>query len=296
MAYVSRHIPRIAIRRETRGIGDMIMMEPLFRLFFSTYKSFVLDLYLHRDVLDVHRYHPNVNKIFHVDELQENEYDYIYDLSTPCIDYEQDNISNIIKSRTQIWSEECNIRYEGQSPLLYITKDQIDYGLNYISSLSRKTICIGYKSLDDWRDYPHMDLLIFELAKTYDLVVIDKNKNMELETEISNRKLSSNILQVDNEDLLNVFGIINACSYVVAIDSMVAHVAGAFHLPSYVIFGSIDPKIRLGNYGHKYQTPKKFNLCGKQPCFYSICQGQWCLETIHPWSIVKDVKAMISSN
>jgi ADP-heptose:LPS heptosyltransferase len=284
---------RVGIHRSTRGIGDMIMMEPLFAMLCDKHGVKGIELYLAGEVREVHRHHPLVSLISHCrsrsrfDRADYCELDHVYDLSDACFKHELLHQPNIAKGRTQIWAEACGLTYEGTpAPKLWLP------GEDGVSALKAKftgprTIAVGYESRDQWRSYPHMNDLILELAKFARVHVFH---GYPMPSLVERLQGAHDVEVFDSCNLRELFWRIKGCDLVVSPDTAFVHIAGALNVPAYGIFGPTDVNIRMRDYRTQWRAPKPYRPCRRSPCWYEACRGQYCLSTLHPKDLAHDVR------
>ena len=284
---------RVGIHRSTRGLGDMIMMEPLFAKLCAKHDVDQIELFLVGSVQEVHRHHPLVSLVSWCqsrDGFDRDDYpdlDHVYDLSEACFRHELANQPNITKGRTQIWAEACGLEYDGEpAPKLWLPSE------DGVSALKAKftgprTIAVGYESVDSWRSYPYMDDLILELSK-FARIWVFHNEEMPSLTE--RLPADSRVELFDRCHLRELFWRIKGCDLVVSPDTSFVHIAGALNVPAYGIFGPTDANVRMRDYLTQWRAPKPYRACRRAPCWYQACRGQYCLTTLHPKDLAREVE------
>jgi ADP-heptose:LPS heptosyltransferase len=284
---------RVGIHRSTRGIGDMIMMEPLFAMLCNKHDVQGIDLHLAGSVREVHRHHPLVNAIdicrsrggFDRDAYP--GLDHVYDLSDACFMHELANQPNITKGRTQIWAEACGLTYDGEpAPKLWLSSEE---GVSAVKAkfTGPRTIAVGYESVDEWRSYPHVDDLILELAKFARVWVFH---DYEMPSLMGRLPDAADVELFDSCNLRELLWRVKGCDLVVSPDTAFVHIAGALNVPAYGIFGPTDANIRMRDYLTQWRAPKPYRACRRAPCWYEACRGQYCLSTLHPRDLARDVR------
>jgi ADP-heptose:LPS heptosyltransferase len=287
------HVMRVGIHRSTRGIGDMIMMEPLFAMLCNKHDVQGVELYLPWEVMEVHRHHPLVTAIDRAWPRYERfpdpypDLDHVYDLSDACFKYELANQPGITKGRTQIWAEACGLTYDGDPPpKLWLPGED---GVSAVKAkfTGPRTIAVGYGSKDEWRSYPHVDDLILELAKFARVWVFH---DYEMPSLMERLPDGADVELFDSCNLRELFWRIKGCNLVVSPDTSFVHIAGALNVPAYGIFGPTDANIRMRDYLTQWRAPKPYRACRRAPCWYEACRGQYCLSTLHPKDLARDVR------
>jgi len=286
---------RVGVHRNAHGIGDIVMMEPLFAMLCEKHDVPGIDLHLARSVREVHRHHPLINRIdicrrrSRYDRADYPQLDHVYDLSDVCLAYELENQPHITKGRTQIWAEACGLTYDGEpAPKLWLPgRDGVPGAKPKFSG--PRTIAVGYEPSDAWRSYPYMDDLILELMTFARVWVFHRSPMPSLVRRLPPQ---GNVEVFDSCCLAELFWRISGCDLVVSPDTSFVHIAGALNVPVYGIFGPTDAEIRMRDYAIRWRAPQPYRACRRAPCWYQACGGQYCLSTLHPGDLARDVQQL----
>jgi hypothetical protein len=245
-------------------------------------------IYIARNLHPVFENHPLMFTL-RVPPIPDGEmmrYDHIFDCSDYCARYESAVQPNIDKNRPQIWVEGNGYTWHKRAPRIYLTAEERAFAKDYLKDFPRPIVGVGYKSVERWRDYPYMNLLIQALSKEYPTILVFHDKAIHV-------KFSENVHLIVGARLRKLFALVGECAVVVAPDTAHVHIAGALGVPVFGLFGPTDGNIRLMDYGVPFGLPRKFTVCGRQPCWYSPCKGRWCLSTLSPSKVVAGVKALM---
>jgi len=217
------------------------------------------------------------------------EYDHIYDVSSAASLFEMVAQPQIHRNRTEIWSEHCGVSYvrgNDPPPTLYLSPEESISALK-ASIRTGRAIGVGYASVDECRNYPHMDALIERLMWLGEVWVFHDKPLDELADVYSSSR--SRVKLFTDIGVRELMWRVKACSVVVSPDSALVHIAGAFQIPTYGIFGPTDPLVRMWDYDVPWNAPPRFRQCGRSRCWYEPCIARPCLSTLHPDTVVSDM-------
>lgn len=247
---------------------------------------------LQAGLLPVFENHPSVHERIPFEEVLPAQK--VFDCSTVCAETEASQEPNIQENRTAIWARACGWEGPIQSPRIYFTDAEQSKIQKRRENYPHPIIGVGRRSMEGWRDYPYMPMLISHLSRRFKagvVVVFDKGK--EASSSGSQHRLGKNVREEVGNSLRDYFQKIAACDVVVSPDTAHIHVAGAVNVPIYGIFGPTDGNLRLTDYDVPFVLPRPFLACGRQPCWYKPCPERWCLTTLSPKSIVRDVERLL---
>ena len=284
---------RLLFVRRTRGLGDAVMMTAAVERVTEHFRRLTRDVESHvliqRAYLPVWQTNPIVKfaRAFR-DNDGKSGYDRVFDLSTVCAEYEAmcERFNRPVdKNRPQIWTEACGVEWKRTAPRIHLALEETVAAWTWEMGhhLDRPIIGVGYASIESWRDYPHIDLLIELLAKRYGTVLVFHDK--EIPTGFP-----SNVVGCIGLPLREMFQRVASCDAFVGPDTAHVHVSGALGIPTFGLFGPTDGRIRLSDYDALFGLPEAFRRCGRQPCWYQPCEGRWCLSTLKPKKIVESLE------
>ena len=285
--------PKVVICRQTRGLGDAIMLESVVSQVYDYLKlnnpGSKLFLMIKESLYPVFYNLPYPLTLMAVEDYNNMEMlnFTIFDVSKVCADYETAFEPAISKNRPEIWCEHIGILSDQRSPRIYLTPEECSSAWEVMRNRfegKEKIIGIGYKTYDKWRDYDNIDWLIKELSKldNVGICILDKSK--------PSAQLPSNVIHFNTLSLRELFSYVYNCDLIIAPDTAHVHIAGSLGVPMYSIFGPTDPFIRLSCYNNTKMLSKPFTPCKRQPCWYHPCKERFCLSTLGPKTIVSQVK------
>lgn len=198
----------------------------------------------------------------------------------------------------------CSYTDEDKLPVLQLSQGDTAFINNYKSANNlHGRFVIGIhpgasQEVKKWDENNYGELII-KLAKTYaDAIFIIFEGPNERETVV---KLQ-NILTANPVDFIHVNTglhdytlIISLCNLVVCNDSGAAHIAGAFKVPTVVIFGNVDPKF-VTPYGAEIKKIISHTMECK-PCHQSYCKfgHNLCIKSVSVDEVHKPAVDIINS-
>ena len=259
----------VAVRRVITGLGDAVTVEPVMRrLVESGEKPGILTRY------------PEIfeNSYVILNEIPSDVR--VIELGEPCPagEYEYEFNPGIKKGRVQIFLESAGFDYEDDCPKVvfkgkkYEDSDCLRVGVAIVSAKYGTPI-------DGWRDYPYPKPLLEILRDDFDVYW--------LHTEPSGVEGVKDVVG----DIRVLIRAVVSMDLMITIDSGIAHLAGALGVPQYNLVGPTYP-MKLINYPN-VKTSREYKACGVQPCWYNPCPGRYCLSTLSPGEILKDIKEML---
>jgi len=274
------------IRRTITGLGDAVMLEPTISLLWEKIGEHdEIWLQLLSWIVPIFQNHPKVGRILTDKEEACQTIRTVLDIQNnddcPAAKYESDNCPNIVTSRQQIFATSARLNYDGRHPILYLSREEMEYAEQLKKYLPGIRIGIQLKAAETWRDYFYMDKLIQYLCKktNWHILLYDKENAPVIERSIP----------VVNKPLREVMWMISAMDMMICPDSGLAHISAALGVKTYCIFGPTDPRVRMMPYGSHVYWNKEFALCKRSRCWYTPCKQIWCLRLLSPRKIYKDI-------
>jgi len=202
----------------------------------------------------------------------------------PSAVYESSVEPKIIKSRQELFSEACGTSFIKGDCRIYVTEEEIAFAKRTIPF--KNYIVIHSKSNAKSRNLPnyHVDTLINKLTKRFPnsgVVVLSHDWKWK-------HKKNEQVIRVIESPLRAIIAIIANADLLIGVDSMGCHVAGACGVPTYGIFGTVDPRTRLSAY-HNATWYKGYNRCKRQPCWYHPCYFNFCMRSISMNDVADDI-------
>jgi ADP-heptose:LPS heptosyltransferase len=208
-------------------------------------------------------------------------------LSHPCPSSQYEAINEplpkrktqIIKSRQELFSEACDVKFKQGDCHLYLTEQEIDSFHKPFDNY----IVFHTKSNSRSRNLPnnHIDYLTSLLSKKFNVVLLSHEYKYRLDKY-------KNVVKMDHSPLREIMTTIALSDMVVGVDSMGLHVGGGFAVPLYGIFGTIDPDMRLKAYPNASWFTG-YSRCRRKPCWYHPCIFGFCMKSISMKEVSEDI-------
>jgi ADP-heptose:LPS heptosyltransferase len=315
---------RVTCLRQLGGIGDMLMVTPVFRglkekygrgchVTVATswdYQAGALPLIL--------RNNPYVDEIVRVEPhefatvwMRKNKWEFrnvpnanipfcvidtdlVIELSVVCAMTETREMGEpggVRTHRTDIWCQAANVEPTSKRPILNLTDFEIAEGRKWCQDNlgEGKRIGVVLRAQSVARTWPYAKEFCLDLARCgYKPVSIDFCERAHDQVPAC---LGKNIRQVA--------AVIANLDAVIAPDTGIMHLAGAVGTPVLGLFGSTNGDLRMREYAGHYTDPTKFVSCG--PCWYnnSCLQDEnaqnhyLCLKRISPRLVLNELETML---
>lgn len=232
---------RILVKIESVGIGDNVASTPVLEGLRRDHPTATIEVTTRFP--EVFAGNPHINEIY----LLEREYRYAYDrtidLKPNYADYEL-----IAAGAEQIAATTCS----SYQPQLFMSKLEIEGGKRIVDSAREgEEIVVGVSlrnSRPTWQgkcwsvEYTRT---LIEMIQETGVSVIELGKDIE-STGVADLDL------VNQLSLREFFSVVANLQVLVTIDSLALHVAQAFRVPTFALFGATDPQSYIVNWDHTY--------------------------------------------
>jgi len=206
-----------------------------------------------------------------------------FGLSHPCPSalYESQNEPNIQRSRQDLFSEACGVKFKVGDCAIYPTQEELLIAKKAIP-FDKYTV-FHVKSNAKSRDLPkyHVDNLARLLSKHTNLVLLSHDWKYRLYKY-------KNIVRVVRTPLREIIAIIANSEMLVGVDSMGVHLAGSLRVPVFGLFGTVNPRMRLGGYPNATWY-SGYHRCKRQPCWYHPCIFGFCMRSISMKDVMESI-------
>jgi len=279
-------VSSLLVERTTRGLGDAVMLSSTVSSLRNTLGAEDVRVSVSEGLQPVFHHNPDVD-VLTTPALADREVDVVADCSTACAVYETDNQPLIDKNRPQVWCEAAGQVWDRSPPRLYLSAHEEAEAERFAHPLPRPIIGVGYASVDEWRNYPYMRILIAKIgAKLGGTTVLFHDKHPKLWGKKTDVRLCV------AEPLRSYFTKAAACDLMVSPDTGHIHVAAALGVPVYIIDGPTDGALRMEGYEVDFERPPRYEHCGRQPSWYQHCDPCWCLHSLRPEVIIHGVERL----
>lgn len=253
---------KIAILRETGGIGDILMLRNLFEDFKSLAPDINLTFACPYQYLDAVKDHPYVDEVVDFRKLNQEDYFMVYNVTNACDNYELSKAPFGDLNRSDIWAAKCGIELKHHNMHINFKKEEIEDILQIISVLNPEQHPIVVFS--PISAMPSKDLNTEQM-----LFVANWLKNIGCKVLTTHLKTIS-CLSDQGFEVLNTLtvrqwmSLIYVADYVVSVDTGTFHCAGGLNKPVTGIFSWADGLI----YGKWYNCEiiQKHRINGQWEC------------------------------
>jgi ADP-heptose:LPS heptosyltransferase len=300
---LKKHRKKILITRAMGGIGDLLMMTPGFHALKMKHPSYEIHLAVPK------RYYPLfegnedvVLRDIEEDELNHLQYGKWFNFTDcPAARKESKSVPKVKESRIDIFAKALGIKgirlwKSDRKPRYFIHEEEQHFKNNFWlqnNLTGKKVIGVQLHSDETYRNYPHMEMVVKELAKEYSVLVFDgesiKGCNFE------------NVIKLDNCSIRNAFALASGCDAIIAPDSSFVHFAASQDIPCIALFGPIDGKIRTKYYKYCRFIDARSQMeclpCWRNeniPCKLTNMRSSVCMSKINLNTILDELKNIIA--
>lgn len=277
----------ILVKMNSHGGGDIICMTPILEALRREHPR--ANIELETNWPEIFYNNPYVSSVHVMRKKYNISYDRQINLNLNYASYK----SIIDESAIQ-----TGIYVENKIPQLFLTNEEINLGINTVNELKTETgsqtvvACALQMERSKWqgRNWPQEHAAgLIRLLQDNGIVVIELGKGFESTGEAA-------LDLVDGTNIRELFSIISAVDGFVGIDSMPFHIAQAFKIPSFIIFGATEPISRVVDFTHTYIIRNEGLPClhcyqkkGISTYNHCLLGREACMEDILPETILSYV-------
>lgn len=282
---------KICIVRNCGGLGDIINMRMIFADIKTQYPHFNITWAVPNNYFAAADFHPFVDQVIASSDVNQKNYMQVYNLTNACTRYEWSKGKDNDKNRADIWSEHIGLKlntYKTFMPAYKKEKETIKEKLTSFGYKdSQKIVILAPKSAIGVKNltFEHM-LCIKKICKDFFPVILHHHPILEF----VNLKLPT----LCGLNLKEAMAAVDLAAAVIATDTGLLHVAGAYGKPSLGIFSYTNGAIISKYYESIHVIQGKYihegHYCG--PCNnFSNCkvdkhaQSKPCLTEINDFMI-----------
>jgi GT2 family glycosyltransferase len=269
----------ILLKMFSHGGGDLVCMTPVLESIRKDHPHSRIEL--ETNWADIFKENPHIDEVYGNRKNYNHGYDRIIDFT---LDYSSCDL--IVDSAAKI----ASTKLQDKTPSIYLDQFEFQHGSDIIKSLKEdeEDIVIGCALQMDrykWQgrnwNFENSKILISALRDS-GFKVIEFGKNIK-STGVADLDL------VGKTTLRELFSIVANLDIFIGVDSMIFHIAQAFQIPSYVLFGATEPISRVVNFDNTFVIRNNnLNCLGcyqkKAKSDYNKCimNRESCLQELSP--------------
>ena len=251
----------ILIKANSHGIGDVICMTPVIEEIRKEHPTAIIDL--ETPYPEVFFNNPHVTNVY--DKPQ--NYTYAFDRKIDLVP-NYASMGLIVDECAKV----AGVNVKNKTPELFMTVDEINEGYNLIKEAKDKNELVVGTCLQmaraawagrNW-DFEHAKKLTSSLEEN-GISVVELGKNV--------KSTGMGIDLINKTTLRQLFSVISNLDYFIGIDSACLHIAQAFKIPSFALFGATEPIARIVDFDNVVAI--KLNL---------PCQGCYMKKGVSNWN------------
>jgi ADP-heptose:LPS heptosyltransferase len=297
---VANQDPIIMVRRDSTGIGDLLMATTGIEALKVKYPTKQIHVAVPKSIMSILENNPCIDQVVDIKTpVNSKRYFLIADITSPCARYESARVRAnklVEKNRVEIYAEALGVRelITNLKPKYHVSEQETLEAKEFFDknkiTKDKKTIAVVVESAEEYRSWPieKVKELMKTLKETYNVVAISQQS-----TGIEG------VVDIAGVTLRQMAAVVSLCDLVVTPDTGVLHFAAALEIPTIALFGPIDYRTRCK--GYKNVTVIKTEM-SCIPCWRNgvtkckqtgLSQGySKCLENIP----VKQVVQVINKN
>ena len=300
-----KHPENILITRAMGGIGDLLMMTPGIHALRNKHPKSEIDVAIPRPYFPVFRANADVVLLdIHRENLDPTSYDLWINLTDcPAERVEPATAPNVKRSRIEIFAASMGIgtralRRSGTKLRFAFSEEELTFQRDFFraNGLSRHAVIgVHLKSVDSYKNYPHMEELVDSLRS------LPETKVLIFDDEQIDGFDYPGVIKVDNLSLRKAFALASGCSIMIAPDSAFVHFASSQNIPTLALYGPTDGRVFTKFYDLCRLIDSRESLpcvpCWRHeyiPCKLTGRQESSCLGAISVEKIVEESRRFLS--
>jgi len=293
----------ILITRAMGGVGDFLMMTPGLRALKNKYPEREIHLAIPKRYFPVFTTNTDVRLIdIEEDAFSHLDYSRWYNFTDcPAARLESRKAPKVKKNRTEIFAAELGIRglkrlRMDYKPVYYLSEEDAEFADDFWNrmKLNDKTVIgVQLHADESYRDYPLMEKLVELMSEKNTVLLFDNCRIEGFDFK--------NVFKIDSFSLREAFALASKCNVIIAPDSSFIHLAAAFDIPSFALFGPIDGKVRTKHYTNCTYIDIREQLgclpCWRNesiPCKLTGMRHSACMESISVHKIINELEKKLN--
>jgi hypothetical protein len=238
----------VLVTRAMGGVGDLLMMTPGLRALRER-NGEPVNLAVPRRYFGLFAGNDDVRLLDIHGELDHSQYAYWHNLTEcPAARVESRTAPLVGRNRIELFALSLGIRGRrlrrmDRRPRYSLTDGDHERQRRFFEShglAGRQVIAVQLRSDEPYRDYPHMDALVRDLARERAVIAFAERRPPGFDGGAA--------VVVEGCPLREAFAIAAGCAAIVAPDSAFVHLAAALAIPCVAIYGPTDGRVRTAAY------------------------------------------------
>lgn len=293
----------ILVTRAMGGIGDLLMMTPGLRALKRQYPAETIQFAIPRAFHPLFEGNSDVALLdIDHDAIAVDGFKLWFNLTDcPASRVEGRSAPNVRRNRIEIFAQAMGIaarrvRAAGLRPRFELGRQEREFAQCFWDAHSLgadKVIGVQLAAAESYRDFPHLDPVIRQLAPSYPVIVFHNEPIAGYDYP--------NVIKVDGLSLRECAALLERVSLLIAPDSSFVHVGAALAVPTLALFGPIDGRLRTRGYPECEVIDVREQLgclpCWRNahtPCKLSGTRESVCMRMIDPQRVIERAQALLS--
>lgn len=287
---------RFAVWRPRGGIGDLLMLTPTLRSIKQVFPNCKLTMvtaseYCHNALVDVLWGNPHIDRIIDFRKMNSKDYDLILNMDCPCVEFEQPGRKPV--SRVELFASAAGVPLRDMSLVYTIKPEEKKWLKEFFLARqipTRKPFIVYHPFASNRKRSVDTDMskqILGELRERWHKCsIIVPTHQTDWSTSVDFGSLM-NCYQAKNYSIRLLAALVSAADVVIAPDSSLLHLAGAFGTPLVGLFGPTYAPSRMSIYPHSVAvvTGKGLNC---YPCWYDQCRFKFaCWQRLEAKDVIK---------
>lgn len=301
----TRLLPRrrdMLITRAMGGIGDLLMMTPGIHALKRKFPHEQIVLAIPKRYFPIFQNNPDVTLVdIETEGFNHFGYKRWFNITDcPAARIESRTAPRVKKNRIELFARALGIRAlrlraSAMKPRYFVSDEERMFQRSFWREQGLEgspVIAVQLRADEVYRDYPHMEQLVKELARDHRVLVFDGERIDGFEFP--------NTVKVAGLPMRKAFALVAACDAIVCPDSSFVHLGAAFDKPTVALYGPIDGRVRTMNYPHcVYLDARKKLGCipcwrnEKIPCKLTGMRTSVCMADIPIAEITSTVNSLL---
>lgn len=285
--------PRFCIVRTLGGLGDALMVTPIFKALKEQYPDCHITYgttkeYSDGVLFDILENNPHIDELIPYQQAKKEDYDLYADVTS--LGVKEEHVFKEPRDRQSIWAKHVGIDCLDDGKCVYVVEpDEKEFATEWLDDHKKtkksRFIVVQPGSFADRRNWPRDNIIeLMDKIHKYDKSIVFLVHDYGVAEYKGKWDRMPNVVNISNFNIRSIAAIMEQADLVIAHDSGILHLAGALDCKIVSIFGSTHPKSRINWFKNCIAVWQKDLACS--PCWYSSCSNHYyCMKALD----VKDV-------